>query len=66
MVTIYDMQSGTIVSENEGVTTVDAHTDVPEYILSLQPVVMKPEAAHSDQSPCAEYMALIRELLRDM
>ena len=66
MVTIYDMQSGTIVSENEGITTVEAHKDAPEVSLSLQPVVTEPGAVHSDQSPCAEYMALIRELLRDM
>jgi hypothetical protein len=66
MVIIYDMPSGSIQSENAGVTTVREHTDIPEYRLALQPVVREPVRQTAAPSPCDEYMNLIRELLKDL
>lgn len=65
MVTIYDMQTGTIVSENDGVTTVGEYAAYPECRLSLQPVVSETAASPVDRSACSEYMALFDKLLRD-
>jgi hypothetical protein len=38
MATIYDMSTGTIVSENAGITTIENHAELPEYGMALQPV----------------------------
>lgn len=66
MVTIYDMQAGTIVSENDGVTTVEEYSAYPECRLSLQPVVNQTATSPVDRSACSEYMAIFDELLRDL
>ena len=63
MATIYDMSTGTIVSENDGVTTIYDCTDIPEYGAELQPAgETTPETA----GPCDEYMSIIKELLKKL
>ena len=63
MATIYDMSTGTIVSENDGVTTIKDDTYIPEYGAELQPAgETTPERA----DPCDEYMSIIKELLKKL
>jgi hypothetical protein len=64
MAAIYEIESGTIVSENSGITTIKNHEQIPEYGVALQPV----ETTRTDAKPgpCDEYMSIIRELLRDL
>jgi hypothetical protein len=64
MATIYDMSTGTIVSENAGITTIENHAELPEYGMALQPV--RHTAVPSEPSPCDAYMSLIKELLKDL
>jgi len=64
MATIYDMSTGTIVSENPGITTIENHTELPEYGMALQPV--RHSAAPAAASPCDAYMSLIKELLKNL
>jgi hypothetical protein len=64
MAAIYEMESGTIVSENSGVTTIKNHTQLPEYGVALQPVQTAPRPARP--GPCDEYMSILRELLKDL
>lgn len=64
MAAVYEMESGTIVSENPGVTTIEYHDRLTEYSLALQPVVSKP--ARARPGPCDEYMSVLEELLKDL
>jgi len=64
MAVIYEMASGTIVSENKGVTTVEQHEQWPEYHLALQQVEAFSPIARP--GPCDEYMSILRELLKDL
>ena len=64
MVLTYDMSTGTIVSENTGITTVNDHADMPEYNVALQTVQPEPQPARDDS--CSEYMMHIQELLKDL
>ena len=64
MAVIYEIESGTIVSENSGITTIKNHDQLPEYGVALQPVETTRAAAKP--GPCDEYMSIIRELLRDL
>jgi hypothetical protein len=63
MATIYDISTGTIVSENDGVTTIRDNTDIPEYGAELQPVQ---ETTPETAGPCDEYMSVIKELLKKL
>jgi hypothetical protein len=64
MAAIYDMELGTIVSENSGITTIRNHEHLPEYSVALQRV---PASSTSRKAgPCDEYMSIIRELLKDL
>ena len=63
MATIYDMSTGTIVSENDGVTTIKDYTDIPKYGAALQPVQ---ETISEAVAPCDEYMSVIKELLKKL
>ena len=64
MAPIYDMSTGTIVSENAGITTIEDHDALREYGLALQPVhASTPRPATRPESA---YLALIRELLKDL
>jgi hypothetical protein len=64
MAAIYEMELGTIVSENSGISTIKNHEKLQEYSVTLQtvPVTATPAKA----GPCDEYMSIIRELLRDL
>jgi len=64
MTAIYEMETGTIVSENSGITTIRNHNDLPEYSVALQPVAASPIPRKA--GPCDEYMSIIRELLKDL
>ena len=64
MATIYDMSTGTIVSENDGVTTINDYTDIPEYGAELQPV--QETTSEEVAGPCDEYMSVIKELLKKL
>jgi hypothetical protein len=64
MAAIYEMEDGTIVSENTGVTTIKHHDRLTEYSLALQPVVSKP--VRKRPGPCDEYMSILEELLKDL
>lgn len=68
MATIYDMSTSTIVSENDGVTTVKDHADIPEYGAQLQPVQeTTPETAGPRKEYMSdEYMSVIKELLKKL
>jgi len=63
MATIYDISTGTIVSENDGVTTIKEYTDIPEYGTELQTA----QTTTSEiAGPCDEYMSVIKELLKKL
>lgn len=64
MAAIYEMESGTIVSENSGITTIKDHAQIPEYGIALQPV--QRTATPARPGPCDEYMSILRELLKDL
>ena len=64
MAAIYEMETGTIVSENGGITTIRNHDKLPEYSVALQPVLVSPTPGKA--GPCDEYMSIIRELLKDL
>lgn len=64
MAVIYEIENGTIVSENSGITTIENHDQLPEFGVALQPVET-PEATPKP-GPCDEYMSIIRELLKDL
>ena len=64
MAAIYEMEVGTIVSENSGITTIKNHDKLPEYSVALQPVQVATPTRKP--GPCDEYMSIIRELLRDL
>ena len=64
MAAIYEIESGTIVSENSGITTIKNHDQLPEYGVALQQV--ETTSAAAKPGPCDEYMSIIRELLRDL
>ena len=64
MAAIYEMETGTIVSENSGITTIRNHDKQPEYSVALQPVQVTPPPREA--GPCDEYMSIIRELLEDL
>jgi hypothetical protein len=64
MALIYNMSTGTIVSENTGTTTVSDYDDLPEYSVALQTVQPEPQPARSN--PCSEYMMHIQELCKDL
>jgi hypothetical protein len=53
MAAIYEMESGTIVSEK-----------LPEYGVTLQPV--QAAARPARPGPCDEYMSILKELLKDL
>ena len=64
MAAIYDIEIGTIVSENSGITTLNNHEQLPEYGIELLPVQITTAPVNS--GPCDEYMSIIRELLKDL
>ena len=64
MAVIYEMESGTIVSENSGITTIENHAEIPEYGVALQPVQRDSRPARP--GPCDEYMSILKELLKDL
>lgn len=64
MAIIYDMSTGTIVSENAGITTIENHTELPEYSMALQPI--RHTTTPAEPFPCDAYMSLIKELLKDL
>ena len=64
MAAIYEIESGTIVAENSGVTTIKNHEQVPEYGVALQQV--ETTSTPAKPGPCDEYMSIIREFLRDL
>ena len=64
MAIIHDMSTGTIVSENAGITTIENHAELPEYGMALQPI--RQTATPAGPSPCDAYMSLIKELLKDL
>ena len=64
MAIIYDISTGTIVSENNGITTLDEYARLPEYNTALQPV--HTEATPANAGPCDDYMSVIRELLKEL
>ena len=64
MANIYDMSTGTIVSENAGITTIEKHTELPEYGMALQTV--RHTEVPAGPAPCDAYMSLIKELLKDL
>jgi len=64
MAVIYEIENGTIVSENSGITTIENHDQLPEFGVALQPLET-PEAPPKP-GPCDEYMSIIRELLKDL
>ena len=64
MAAIYEIESGTIVSENSGITTIKNHDQLPEYGVALQQLETK--STDTQPGPCDEYMSIIRELLRDL
>lgn len=64
MAAIYEIESGTIVSENSGITTIKNHDQLPEYGIALQPVPAT--TATRKPGPCDEYMSILKELLKDL
>ena len=64
MAAIYEIESGTLVSENSGITTIENHDQLPEYGIALQPV--QATTATRKPGPCDEYMSIIEELLKDL
>ena len=65
MAVIYDISTGNIVSENTGVTTLDEYAGLPESNTALQRPA-HPNARSEETSPCDDYMAIIRELLKEL
>jgi hypothetical protein len=63
MAAIYEMELGTIVSENSGIRTIENHDELPEFNVTLQPVPVTAPPART--GPCDDYMSIIRELLKD-
>jgi len=63
MALIYEMATGTIVSENSGITTIETRAEVPEYGVALQPVHTAPQTG---RRPDDAYISLIKELLKDL
>ena len=63
MAIIHDMSTGTIVSENSGITTIENHAELPGYGMVLEAVQ---QAAPPEPSPCDAYMSVIKELLKDL
>lgn len=64
MAAIYDIESGALVSENSGITTVENHEKLQEYGIALQPVESTTTARQA--RPCDEYMSILKELLKDL
>ncbi len=64
MAAIYEIESGTLVSENSGITTIENHDQLPEYGIALQPV--QATTAARKPGPCDEYMSILEELLKDL
>ena len=64
MAAIYEIESGTLVSENSGITTIENHDQLPEYSIALQPV--QATTATRKPGPCDEYMSILKELLKDL
>jgi hypothetical protein len=64
MAAIYEIESGTLVSENSGITTIENHDQLPEYGIALQPV--QATTAARKPGPCDEYMSILKELLKDL
>ena len=64
MAAIYEIESGTLVSENSGITTIKNHDQLPEYGIALQPV--QAATATRKHGPCDEYMSILKELLKDL
>jgi hypothetical protein len=64
MAAIYEIESGALVSENSGITTIENHDQLPEYGIALQPVQVT--TATRKPGPCDEYMSILKELLKDL
>ena len=64
MAAIYEIESGTLVSENSGITTIENHDQLPEYGIALQPVQVT--TTTRKPGPCDEYMSILKELLKDL
>ena len=66
MTQIYDMLNGTIVSENNGVTEVSDHVELPEYGLELQTIHSESRTMSDNEHMMHEYMVHIIALLNDL
>ena len=64
MAVIYEIESGTIVSESSGITTIENHDQLPEYGIALQRIESTQTTAKP--GPCDEYMSILKELLKDL
>jgi hypothetical protein len=64
MAIIYDLETGTVISENKGVTKVTDHAGGQHCTPALQPVngTCDPEQA----TPTEAYMVLLQRLLKDL
>lgn len=64
MAAIYEIESGTLISENSGITTIKNYDQLPEYGIALQPV--QATTVRRKPGPCDEYMSILKELLKDL
>ncbi len=64
MAIIYDLSTGSIISENDGIVAVMKSGHEPECPTALQPLDNR---CTPDQSnPCDAYMVLLQRLLKDL
>jgi hypothetical protein len=64
MATIYDLSTGRIISESNGITTIEDYANLPEYGAALQPV--EETRIPATRAPVDEYMCLLQELLKKL
>ena len=64
MAVIYDISTGSIVTENTGVTRLDEFAGLPECNTAMQTV--QADATAAEAAPCDAYMSLIQELLKEL
>jgi hypothetical protein len=64
MAIIYDLSTGSIISENEGIVALMKPEREPECPTALQPVDSRRTPDQSN--PCDAYMVLLQRLLKDL
>jgi len=64
MAIIYDLSTGSIISENEGITAVVKSTHQPECSAGLQQLDNR--CISDESNPCDAYMVLLQRLLKDL